>query len=39
MNVFVLFDVVNDPQEVSEELFVPAVVKTLNITFYFRKFH
>ena len=31
MNVLVLFDIVDDPEEVGEELLIPAVVKALNV--------
>lgn len=39
MNVFIFFDVVDHPKEVGEKLFVPAVVKTLDVTLDLRQLH
>jgi hypothetical protein len=39
VNVLVVFDIVDDPEEVGEEVFVPAVVKAFDVAFDLWQFH
>ena len=39
MNVLVFFDIVDDPEEVGEEVFVPAVIEAFDIAFNLWEFH
>ncbi len=39
MNVFILLNVVNDPQEIGEKFLVSAVVEALNVALDLGQFH